>query len=230
MELVNQTPAAADLRVSTLEGTTFRYGMLTAKVTFCVDREGRWRIDDQDPYPVLAVDRPTALGELPGDLSPRRDRALEVIVLGAAHGGALTEMEVSLAVGGHARHLRVSGDREWLRGLGGPRISPPAAIGVMPLTWARAFGGAAECWLDERSVIDLFDPQNRRGRGFDAEAQMRDVGKAFEAPAGFPRLADGYRRLLPNIEDPRRPITRWDDAPPPACWATVPTELGVQSR
>jgi hypothetical protein len=36
MQLVNQTPVVADVRVATLEGTPHRYGLLVAKATFRV--------------------------------------------------------------------------------------------------------------------------------------------------------------------------------------------------
>jgi hypothetical protein len=32
-------------------------------------------------------------------------------------------------------------------------------------------------------------------------------------------------RHLPNLEDPRAPIARWEDAPLPMCWATVPIDV-----
>ena len=227
MELVNHSPVAAQIRVSSVEGSAARQGILTAKATFVVGDDGAPHLDTQHPFPILEVDAPTPFGSMPADLIPRRDRALEVIVLGAAHGHGRTCMTVELSLGPHRQSLLVHGDRYWTGNRRGAEISEPAPIDVLPLTWDRAHGGSAECWIDEHSALDLEHPMNRHGRGFDAGKLAADVGKAFHAPAGYPRLAADYRRWLPNIEDPRHPIDGWSDDPRPYCWATLPTDIGV---
>lgn len=227
MELTNRTPVVGHLRVSKLEETPFRYGMLTAKATFTVDDRGRVAIDTQEPFPVFEADEPTPLGVLPSDVVPRRDRALEVIVLGSVYGGGQPRQMVELAVGERRQRLLALGERRWSGADPDARISEPEPFDTLPLTWERAYGGAAECWIDAHSVIDLEHGMNKYGRGFDAARLSVDVGKAFQAPPGYPRLAPKYRRELPNLEDPRRPIARWDDDPRPYCWATVPTDIGV---
>ena len=232
MDLVNHTPVPAHLRVSTLEGPPrpggeARFGLLTAKATFVVADDGRVTLDGQRPCPIFEYDEPTPLGLLPGDIVPRRDHALEVIVLGNAHGAGRTHMTVELDVDGHRRGLLVHGDRVWTGSKRGAEISPASPFDVMPLTWERAHGGACECWIDAHSVLDLEHPMNKYGRGFDAQKLAVDLGKSFGAPAGYPRLAPDYERRLPNLEDPRSPIDRWSDDPRPYCWATMPTDIGV---
>lgn len=71
---------------------------------------------------------------------------------------------------------------------------------------------------------------NKYGRGFDAEKLSHDIGLAFKAPTGFPRLAAGYRRILPNLENPSCPIRGWEDDPRPYCWATLPTDIGAHMQ
>jgi hypothetical protein len=232
MELVNHTPVPGHLLVSTLEGPPrdggeARFGLVTAKATFIVGDDGKVRLDDQRPFAILDNDEHTPLGLLPGDVVPRRDRALEVIVLGNAHGGGRTHMTVELEVDGHRRGLLVHGDRVWTGRNRRAEISAATPFDVMPLTWARAHGGSAECWIDADSILDLEHPMNRYGRGFDAEKLAVDLGKAFSAPPGYPRLAPDHERTLPNLEDPRCPIDGWTDDPRPYCWATMPTDIGA---
>ncbi|WAS91535.1 DUF2169 domain-containing protein [Nannocystis punicea] len=227
MELINRTPVVAQIRVSTLEGTPHRYGMLTAKATFMVGEDQCTRLDTQDPVPLFDADEPTEFGAFPSDAVPRRDRALEVIVLGAAYGNGRSWQQVELAVGDHRRSVNVTGDRHWIGSGRGARISEAARFDAIPLTWERAYGGSVECRIDEHSIIELEHSMNRFGRGLDAARLAKDVGAAFKAPAGFPCLAPDYRRALPNIEHPQHLIVDWNDDPRPYCWATVPMDIGV---
>src|SRR5262249_5037446 len=71
-------------------------------------------------------------------------------------------------------------------------------------------------------------PGNRYGRGFDPSPLARGLGELLKAPAGYPRYDE--ERPLPNIEDPRRLIARWDDAPDPACWAALPMDTLLHLR
>ena len=230
MELINQTPVVADVRVSKIEQSEHRYGMLVAKATFEVLPNGATRIDTQEPFPLFDEDEPTEFGLLPQDSVPRRDRKLEVIVLGQAYSNGRATTKVELAVGNYRQQILVNGDRWWVSHQRGGRHSEPRAFETIPMTWERAFGGTAECWIDAESPIDLDHPMNKYGRGFNAYKMAEDVGKAFKSPEGYPRLSDEYTRMLPNIEHPQQAIQRWDDEPRPYCWATIPTEIGVHMQ
>jgi hypothetical protein len=228
MRLVNQTAVPATVTTSDFEGSSQRIGLLTAKATFRFDSHGRVELDTQEPFALLAQDEATPLGDLPADLQPRADAALEVILLGHAYAPrarAVAALTVALTVGKVRREIIVFGDRSWAPNR--KAASQPTPFTRMPLTYSRAFGGTVPIKLDKESVFDLSDTCNKHGMGFDAERMARELGSLLKAPFGYPALPAGYVRRLPNLEDPRAPIARWEDAPLPACWATIPIDVPI---
>lgn len=222
LDLVNRTPLAAGLLVADPQTGGPRLGILVAKATFAVV-DGTARLDDEAPFGILDQDEETPLGLLPRDDLPREDEAFEVVLLGRAHapsGQPALRMTVRLQVGADRRELVVWGDRTWQGRGKQARPGEPAAFTAMPLTWDRAFGGRCDVEVDREAFVTLDDPRNPAGRGFDPENRARHLGKLLKAPKGYPRLPD--ERPLANLEDPARPVRRWDDAPRPLCWATVP--------
>jgi len=99
-----------------------------------------------------------------------------------------TQVDVGFRVGPLTKIARVTGDRIWESGLFGARISTPKAFERIPLVYERAFGG----WdrTPEKAELHQCEPQNPIGIGF--------VAKKGKPVAGGP---------LPNIEDPRDPLT-----------------------
>jgi hypothetical protein len=228
MKLVNQTAVPATLTTSDFEGSTQRLGLLTAKATFRFDLQGRVELETQEPFALWTQDETTAVGDLPADSRPRADAALEVILLGHAYaprGRTVSALTVALSVDQVRREILVFGDRTWTPNR--RTVSQPIPFTQMPLTYARAFGGTVPINLDRESIFDLSDTCNKHGIGFDAERMARELGGLLKAPSGYPRLPAGYVRRLPNLEDPRTPIVRWEDAPLPACWATVPIDVPI---
>jgi hypothetical protein len=226
MNLINSTAIPATVSTAEVEGSPRRLGLLTAKATFRFDPNGRVELETQKPFPLFTQDEKTTLGDLPSDMQPRADAAFEVILLGhawAPAGRAVAALTVGLGVGQVRREMLVFGDRFWSAQR--RAISSARPFSKMPLDYRRAFGGSVPVHLDRESVFDLADPLNRHGKGFDAERMARDMGAWLKAPSGFPKLPDGYVRSLPNLEDRAAPITRWDDVPPPMCWATVPVDV-----
>jgi hypothetical protein len=123
--------------------------------------------------------------------------ATDVVVIGQAHAPARAtrEMSVEVRVGGLMKTLRVVGDRVWFKAGGLATISTPAAFERMPLVYERAFGGWDRSHPDpEQHAVELRNPVGTglRRRGFEE---------------GVP---------LPNVEDPRHPISAPGDAPAPA--------------
>jgi hypothetical protein len=125
--------------------------------------------------------------------------ATDVVLIGHACAieGSATEVLVRSRVGRLDKAVRVTGDRYWVRSLGSLSMSYPEPFEKVPLVYERAFGG----W--DRSHPDpdkhRFEPRNPVGTGF------RSKHGSFE---------EGIR--LPNLEDPRHPISNYLDTPPPA--------------
>jgi len=226
MELVNATPAVAQLDVTIDEPDKPRRGMLVAKVSFRIEPTGQVVVDDQDPFPLYPVEEPTELGPLPGDSMPRPDDKLDVVVLAAAYaqGGRPTEsMQVGMSVGEVSRTMVVTGDRYWNPRSDPPQISRPTPFTRMPLTYAQAFGGRADLRIDLDTVVEVADRLNPGGKGFDAVEQSTLVAQSLGVPEGFPRLE--YLRMLPNLEHPEHRVRTWEDAPLPYCWATLSPDM-----
>lgn len=227
MQLVNTTPVPIKLAIYA-PPAGLRTAIFTAKATFRVSDGAEVTLDREDPLPVLDADEPTELGLLPSDALPRCDAAFEVMVLGKAYapqGAPVPYVMVSLAVGTVERRLAVLGDRHWEGEGEGARISPPQPFVCMPLTWTRAFGGRKDVLIDIESPIEVVEPNNPDGKGFDHIEQGRQAAALFKPPAPFPQF--DLVRELPNLEDPLHPITAWSDRPLPACWAPTPLHYGI---
>ena len=221
MELINTTALPADLNVVKPEGSEARVALVTAKATFRYDQTGRVVADHEEPFPLYPADETTPLGLLPRDDLPRMDEAFEVILLGEAlapNARPVTAMKVALSVGAQRRELVVAGDRVWHRKK--DPMPKPEAFVRMPLTRDRAFGGSTEVLIDVDSPVDVADPHNPDGRGFDPGPTAEQLGKHLRCPSGYPQYQAA--RQLPNIEDPSELIQRWEDAPKPAGWSTIP--------
>jgi hypothetical protein len=224
VQLTNTTSLAARATANDVFGVPGRVGMIVAKATFTFGARGEIAADTQTPMPVFGRDQVTPMGILPSDDQPWHDDAFEVLVFGTAHaprGRATTAMRVAVTVGHDRRELLVTGDRRWIGPRHGtPYISDAQPFEHMPLTWERAFGGRSEVHVDRGAVLSVDHPDNPAGRGFDPAASARAIARMLRAPAGFPWF--DRTRLLPNVEDPHAPISRWDDAPQPKCWAALP--------
>jgi len=230
MDLINTTAVPARLWTSKILDDRHRIGTIAAKATFLLTPSGP-ELDTQDPFPLFNDDRDTELGILPRDDFPRRDPAFEVIVLGAAHapgGKAIERMLVSLSVGETRRELLVTGDRTWEQSPSAPRISPAQPFLRLPLSYDRAFGGSCDVEIDREAFVEVADPRNPRGKGFDPAPGARAVAETLGCPEGYPRF--DTRRLLPNIQDPAHPIANYDDAPRPVFWAAMPLDSAMQAE
>jgi hypothetical protein len=229
MDLANPHPVPATLTVSEMPGFGRRVAIAVAKATFNIGG-GKAELEMQAPLELLPKDTPTPLGELPRDDLPRCDPVFEVVLLGQAHapgGVPCPRMRVSMAVGSARRELLVSGDRRWERQRFRQRPGDPEPFTVMPLTLERAFGGTCAVEIDHESFLDLCDVRNPAGRGWDPTPDATALGKQLKSPKGYPRFDP--ERLLPNVERPDCPVTAWEDAPEPACWAPVPTASSIHA-
>jgi len=228
LDFQNTTPVPARVLIADAPEGPERIVTVIAKATFRVGDEGVPVLDTETPVPILDADEQTDLGILPSDLRVRLSPGFEVMVLGKAYsptGGAVPEVIVSLRVGRTLRRLLITGDRFWIGRDETRRIGPAVPFKAMVLDWSRAFGGTIEVQIDEGAAIDVADPRNREGRGFDHLAQAEALAAMFGCPDGYPIFPEG--RDLPNIEDPDDRLEEWDDEPLPVCWSPCPVSSGI---
>lgn len=203
----NRTPFDVKVHVQTdAEGQEVTVLMLSA--SFTAHPDGRLSVAE-DPLPVTYAD--VSRGD-PARSSVRYDADIaptkpvpEVWLDATARtpgGRPVRRLEVGLQAGAVRKVLTVTGDR--LRHLGG--FSDPRPFDVMPLTWERAFGGAAP-------GFSTMDPRNPVGIGHEG-ARSADpaalseapnilrAGEAFERPgdrpepAGFAPVSRAWRPRL----------------------------------
>jgi hypothetical protein len=134
-------------------------------------------------------------------------RGTDVALVGFAHapgGRPVAEMLAALAVAGRRKVVKVVGDRTW-RGVGGGTTRPEPFV-AMPLVYERAFGGRD----------DGGRPDGGAGPGLAEE--RNPVGTGFR---GRRSARESVGQRLPNLEDPRRPLTTFGEQPPPAAFGFV---------
>lgn len=112
----------------------------------------------------------------------------------APRGEPVTELGVSIRVGGMERRARVFGDRVWRRGARGIQPSAPIAFVRMPLCYERCLGG----WMSQAIRHDA------------AAIDRNPVGRGLYASA-----AEAEGQPLPNLEDPQALIRSIEDRPLP---------------
>jgi hypothetical protein len=207
-EVVNRTPFLHAL-IPGLDRDDVAQLTLLLKGTFRIPRRGGPALWADEQVPIRQADEttgpePTASVRHESDVCPVKP-GTDVVLLGHAHAGAQprTVVDVSLEVGPLRKVVRVSGDRVWTRAGADWIASRPVAFQRLPLVYERAFGG-----------VDLADPDPAR-RGTD---QRNPAGTGFVLAGRKDRL-EGLR--LPNLEDPSRRITTWEDRPPVAGFGWV---------
>lgn len=228
MELVNNTAVAVNTLVAESGAEDRRSLLGIAKATFIVSEAGEVKLDKNDPMPIYTKDVETRYGVLPREDIPRLDPVFEIMVLGNAYspgGSAVAQSEVSLQVGHVEQSLMVFGDRFWQGEGQSATIGPAEPFTRLPLDWTRAFGGTQEVEIDEESFVDVTDPVNAEGKGFNYQVQVDELNKVLMCPDGYPRVE--LPRPLPNIESPAALIKQPDDSPLPVCWAPCAMSSGI---
>lgn len=165
-----------------------------------------YRITPDAPCEPLTLQPPLVLADCPaepddplgsplaaaGELGPPKPR-VDVVLIGHCHppGGEAKTCEVGLRVGDVLdKRVLVVGDRRvWQpRGAARARISTPRSFHAMPLCWRRAYGG-----VDHYGDVPVAHPHNPVGVGF------------WLGPGPYGAARD-HHGVMPNLEDPRRPI------------------------
>lgn len=192
MELQNQTRYPAGL-FRTVQSEHLLLAAALVRVTYDIRGDGIHPSEAQ-PWRVSAGPWACEYGPMDPDESIVKG-GTDVFAFGAAVAPAkpVDMMNVSIAVGARHRHrLIIMGDRFWERHWRKLRPTPARAFQRMPLVLANAYGGK-DIW----DKLEMPFPSNPGGKGYVF---------AKETAEGKP---------LPNIEDPRRPITSWRDNPDP---------------
>jgi hypothetical protein len=206
MELVNATPAIAHLFPVNLLEPEIRAAVIVKK-TYALDAS--FRVEPEDDAMPLVLDRlANDYGVFHGEIFFRK-RGVDVCVLGTARfERPVRRANVRLEIGSNRHELRLIGDRVWERlPSGALGASGPQPFNEMPLSYARAYGGATE--IDGEEVAW---PDNPTGRGY------------YESP----KAAVG--RPLPNIEPVNWSGSAWNDRIPVAGWAPYPMFWGLRPR
>lgn len=208
MKFVNESGHPAELFRGELQ-PGMMYASLLARVRRRLDPAGR--LSPADGEDVLKDIRRDKLeddyGALEPDLPYPRSGTDVIVLADAASPRPTRSMSVIVRVGPYREELLVLGDRTWERGPGGLVPSPAQPFTRMPLTYAHAFGGKARTVYGE-----LNEPSNPLGKGFYADEK---------SAVGGP---------LPNIEDPSRPVRRWNDRPEPVGVAPYPSNWFLRQR
>lgn len=194
-------PSRLGILLNTVPVPPRRYAVITTLVYFDL-RNPDLLLSEQAMWTMVGEQ----LGDQILDMGVPKIRG-EVLVHGQAcapGGQPVAGMRVGVRLGGLRKSVAVIGDRYWSIAPGGAEthVSEPVPFTHMPLTWDRAFGGPG-C------------DRNPEGRGHDA----------------LDRLKAGESVLLPNLEDPARPIGTPTDTPEPAGLGPIPlTHPGRMAR
>ncbi|HEY4184299.1 MAG TPA: DUF2169 domain-containing protein [Polyangia bacterium] len=172
------------------------------KATFTVAADGRCALAEKQVPPNLEGE---CWGDDPETSSYKYEPevafmkpATDVVLIGHAWAPDThtTEMRVGLRVGALSKQLLVTGDRVWFRTAGIVSATRPRPFEKIPLVYERAFGGWDRGHADEsKHTFEVRNP----------------VGTGYRRSGGF---AEDLH--LPNIEDPRSPISGFGDRPAPA--------------
>ncbi len=202
MQLINKTPYPAKLFRTSIDDHRLA-ASLVVRVTY-EWKNDRFEPADEQDWIVSAGAWETPYGLMPGDELFFRG-GVDLFLLGRAQprkGEVAASLDVEIEVGAFRYAVRVFGDRVWQRTRSGLVASAPRPIASVPLTLQHAFGGKGK-W----DGLDVPYAPNPAGKGFYIDEDSAEGG------------------ALPNIEDPRSLIVKWDDRPMPVGMGVCPMEF-----
>jgi hypothetical protein len=210
MQFINDTEYAGCTARAILHYKDLMMQMVLLKCTFLADGSGALRPAPEQDL-VIDKDVQSDFGFIESEMVPVK-KGCDVAVFGQAHapGGRPTEsMEVSLKIGSDLqRRLVVTGDRAWSKAGRDFRATAPQPFVTMPLTYDRAYGGAA---LVQDSLVGPY-PDNPEGRGFVA----------------LPEHVEGI--LLPNVEEADQLVKDWKQQPMPGGFAPLSRAMASRNQ
>ncbi|MFY2563619.1 DUF2169 family type VI secretion system accessory protein [Corallococcus terminator] len=205
---VNTTGMPSDICVAT-DKSGQDLCVVVVKGTFALGSQGNPKLAEAQA-PLVYVDQYRGV---PGttslvrecDFAPFKPRT-DLLVQGqavSASGRPVESLLVTLELGPLKKSIRVTGDRRWERGLFGLRASAPTTFTHLPIVYERAFGGT-----------DLTHPDPRH-----QGAELRNpVGVGYRKN---PEARATLDTALPNLEDPRHPLSSWTDLVSPVGFGPV---------
>ena len=207
MQLENSTGIPAQLFRTILRGDRIGAAFV-ARMTYDVVG-GQLKRCEEQPWIVSAGRWDGTEGPMSSDEILYRG-GVDLLVFANActpRGRPAQHTEVSISCGSFQHKLIVFGERAWLPSGKEPLISRSANFVTMPLSLAGAFGGKRP-W----DGIEIAFPDNPDGKGY------------------FLSKEDAIGGRLPNIEDPRFLIRRWNDAPAPVGVGVASPGFGPRLR
>ena len=217
MELINETAFASHMYRGSVEEDLV-HATVVVRSTFHIDVRGS--ISSEIPQTVRVNEEQDADGVSVDDDGAPAKAGVDVCIVGhiEAPRPGTRDLTVLVGVGTVQRALRVIGDRTWHRrpgidfeaaqersqswrqDLDALVATEPEPFEMMPMSWARAFGGVATVGATGKVPF----AENPFGRGF------------------LLTLEGAEGTSLPNLEDPDRLIRTWQDHPAPVCFAPMP--------
>lgn len=193
MELRNRTHHPAGY-FNTVIGKDELLASVVVRATYCLE-DKLLALDLENPVPVDGSPITLPEGELDGE-QPFLRNGVDLFVFGHAYAPdekPTQQLKMTIQAGQKfTRQILITGDRVWKKE--GEEILPSdmQPFVKMPLSYMRAYGGKS---LGEAG--EMAYSANPDGRGFYLVADQA---------IGNP---------LPNLEDPEKPVTRWEDQPSP---------------
>lgn len=206
LQVSNETPFTAALFVFPDPRTGVDTAYVTVKATFELAERGVRLSSEQ--LPIVPADEAQGAPDrtslrAAGEAHPCKP-ATDVLLVGSGYapgGRPAPHFAVSLTVGPLRKVVHVFGDRTWHSGALGAAASPPQPATEIPLRWERAYGGRVE--LEGGGFV--VEPRNPVGVGLRGKRSAAEMN-------GTP---------LPNLENPREPITGLSSHPAPAGFGPI---------
>ncbi len=201
LEVRNHTPLSTAL-IPGLDKNGYDYAVVIMKGNFKITpNQNRLVLSDE---PAIIFQGDAHYGD-PVETSVRYEsdtsmlkRGTDIVVNGHAYAPgqhAVLAQDVSLQVGNLNKTCRVFGDRHWEKSVTAWGYSHPAKFDRLPLLYENAYGGIAPNSAENKTPEA--STSNPLGKGY--------IGLKGKPTEGLP---------LPNIEDRRYLIQKWDDRPP----------------
>lgn len=215
MRFDNATPLPAALVPNAEDGDRMRI-LVVAAVACRIEEDGLILLEEQPPLlrdPKLPY---------PNDIFFLRERSVGVTVTGFVYPTKIgeTHADARLTVGDRLVRVRAHGPRTWKRTPAGLAPSVPEPFERVAMTWDNAFGGSVR----RPATIVKVDGEPTLVMAHDASFPLNPRGKGFSLSED-----EANGRPLAPLEDPDRPVERWDDYPEPVCWAPCPLDCGLRA-